>query len=54
MPRIVTHYINPPIPMRQFDWCAYVDGDEESQRYGYGRTEAEAINDLVNTYLQQE
>lgn len=28
------------------DWCAYYDGHEEEGNYGYGRTEAEAIEDL--------
>jgi hypothetical protein len=54
MPKIVTINCYPPIPCRQFDWCAYVDGDEESGQYGYGRSESEAIADLVNNYLQQE
>jgi hypothetical protein len=37
----------PPIPLRQFDWCAYVDGQEESGRYGWGFTRPEAIADLM-------
>ena len=45
---IQTHCIYPPIPIRQFDWCAY--RDPERRPYGYGATEAEAIADL----LQQE
>lgn len=53
-PRIRTRNICPPIPLRQFDWCAWIDGEEERQEYGYGRTEAEAISDLVNNYLTQE
>lgn len=45
--KIVTSYnINPPIPTRQFDWCAYYDGEEEAGGYGYGATEAEAIADF--------
>lgn len=54
MPKIVTTFVNPPIPTRQFDWRAHLDGEEECQRYGYGRTEAEAVTDLVNNYLQAE
>jgi hypothetical protein len=38
--------ICPPIPMRQFDYQAYYDGQEEFGPYGYGSTEQEAINDL--------
>ena len=54
MPDIVTRNIYPPIPCRQFDWCAHLDGEEENGRCGYGPTEAEAIADLVNNYLQQD
>lgn len=46
-PRIITHHEFPPIPLRQFDWCAYRDGDEESGRYGWGPTEQAAIDDLL-------
>lgn len=45
MEPIETSYIFPPIPMREFDWCAY--RDPERVPYGYGRTEAEAIADLL-------
>jgi hypothetical protein len=46
MPKIVTSYICPPIPIRCFDWCAHYDGEEEAGNYGYGATEAEAILDF--------
>lgn len=45
--RIVTVHEYPPIPIRSFDWRAYRDGDEEAGNYGYGRTEQEAIEDLL-------
>jgi hypothetical protein len=45
--RIVTSYVFPPIPDRRFDWCAYREGREEAGGYGYGRTEQEAIDDLL-------
>lgn len=48
--KIITDCIYPPIPIRTMDWCAYYDGQEELGHYGYGRTEAEAIADLVNNY----
>ncbi len=54
MPKIVTRYIYPPIPTREFDWCAFVEGDEELNQYGYGRTEEAAVTDLVNNFLQAE
>lgn len=45
--KIVTSYVNPPIPTRQFDWCAHFEGEEEAGGYGYGATEAEAIQDFI-------
>jgi len=42
---IHTHHIFPPIPIRDFDWCAY--RDPEVTPYGYGRTEEAAIADLL-------
>lgn len=44
--RILTAHINPPIPVRQFDWAAWLDGDEEAGPTGTGATEADAIRDL--------
>jgi len=46
--RIVTEHLYPPIPVRTMDWCAFFDGEEELGRYGYGRTEAEAVADLLD------
>ena len=46
--RIVTHFIYPPIPNRNFDWCAYRDGEEEAGNYGSGPTEAAAVQDLLD------
>jgi len=43
---MITSFVYPPIPIRQFDWCAYLDDDVESGPYGWGATEAEAILDL--------
>lgn len=49
MNKIVTHHIFPPIPMMgQFDWVAYYDGEEERGNYGYGRTQKDAICDLLD------
>lgn len=44
---IVTDYVCPPIPMRDCDWCAFYDGEEERGNYGWGRTEQLAIEDLL-------
>jgi len=46
MPKVVTHYICPPIPFRDFDWVAYFDGQEESGICGHGKTEIDALDDL--------
>jgi hypothetical protein len=43
--RVRTSYINPPIPIRCFDWVAWIDGEEEGHR-GHGKTEQEAIDEL--------
>lgn len=49
-PKIITTNVYPPIPIRSFDWCAYYDGDEERGEYGYGKTEQEAIAELLDLY----
>jgi len=44
---IITVYCHPPIPVRDYDWCSYRDGDQETAgRYGWGKTEHEAIDDM--------
>lgn len=44
--KIITDFVYPPIPIRNFDWVAYRDGDEEGPQ-GHGATEAEAIAELM-------
>ena len=45
-------HVYPPIPTRQFDWCAAFDGDEPNDDgqmlAGYGATKAEALSDLLD------
>lgn len=41
-----TTHVYPPIPIRDFDWSATLDGYEPGEPIGWGRTEAEAIADL--------
>jgi hypothetical protein len=44
---MITKFDPPPIPFRNCDWCAYLEDDvENSNRYGWGKTEAEAILNL--------
>lgn len=45
--RICTDHVYPPIPTRNCDWCAYYDGEEELEHYGWGNTEDNAILDLA-------
>lgn len=54
MKQIVTSNIYPPIPIRDYDWSAHFEGEEERGRYGYGRTEAEAKQDLLDNYGDEE
>ena len=44
--RIRTEYWPKPIPTSNFDWSAVTDDYDIGHPIGYGRTEAEAINDL--------
>lgn len=49
-PKVITSHVFPPIPDRQFDYCACYDGDDEAGPRGWGRTEQEAIKDLLETF----
>lgn len=53
---IHVHYEHPPIPIRTCDWVATLDSydgapDAGSQYMGFGRTEEEAVADLVQQVL---
>jgi len=51
---IRTHIVYPPIPIRNFDWAAYFEDDEPTDNgymhQGFGSTEQEAIDDLLESY----
>jgi hypothetical protein len=57
--KLNTHYWAKPIPDRSYDWSATYDdydGAEDSSNrnmIGYGKTEAEAIADLVRLYDEE-
>lgn len=51
--KLVTIFQCPPIPVRGLDWVAYVDGDEETGKYGYGPTEEAAIADWVDSHGEE-
>ena len=44
---VVTRYIYPPIPIREFDWVALREDHDEFGPFGWGKTEQEAIEDLL-------
>lgn len=54
VPKIVTTFEYPPIPWRGFDWRAFLDGDEENNRCGWGATEQEAIKNFKELYAGYE
>lgn len=54
-PLIKTRFVLPPIPLRQFDWCAWYDDEgEETGHYGYGMTEGNAVADLLANWPRDE
>lgn len=51
---IITH-IFPPIPCRQFDWCAHYQGEEGAvMDVGWGATREEAAGDLMENFPRDE
>lgn len=51
--KIETSFVYPPIPIRQFDWSAidadtYDGADDSNCPIGYGATEQEAIDNLLD------
>lgn len=49
MSKIITNFVDPPIPIRQFDWSAVRACYDEGDPVGRGATEAEAIADLLES-----
>jgi hypothetical protein len=48
---ILTSFVYPPIPVRDYDWLAWYAGEEDYDMHsGSGRTEQEAIDDLIENY----
>lgn len=51
LPKIVVEHVWPPIPDRRFDFMAFYHGeDDEMFDKGWGRTEPEAVVDLLENY----
>ena len=44
--KITTEHVYPPIPIRDFDWCAYEGDYDLGAIVGWGPTEEAAIADL--------
>jgi hypothetical protein len=51
---IITQYVYPPIPIREFDWSATLDNYEPGAPIGWGKTEEEAIADLKSLLEDEE
>ena len=47
MDKIITSYDYPPISIRDYDWSAIREDYEPGDLIGTGRTEQDAIDDLV-------
>jgi len=45
--KIITEYDVKPIPIRSYDWSATREDWDEGEPIGYGVSEEEAINDLI-------
>jgi|15BtaG_2_1085339.scaffolds.fasta_scaffold00363_6 hypothetical protein len=54
MNKIETYYEYPPISDRNYDWSAIWDNYDEGDYIGYGRTEHDAIADLLQYELDNE
>ena len=51
---IIVEFMYPPIPIRQFDYCAYFRGDSEEGPIGFGETKEDAIIALKDQMEGQE
>jgi hypothetical protein len=51
---LVTSNIHPPIPLRDYDWCAFRQGYEPGDTIGYGETEEAAINDFYEKAIGEK
>lgn len=51
---IQTTFVYPPIPIRTSDWQAVRAGYEPGDLVGWGRTEAEAVADLLEQEAERD
>ena len=52
--KITVEHVYPPIPVRDYDWCAYEGDYDLGQRVGYGATREAAIADLMVQIEEEE
>ena len=52
--KVLTQYNPPPIPTRRFDWVACLDSYDEGDPIGWGRTEDDAIEDLLTQVKEND
>jgi len=45
--KIITRHEYPPIPIRDYDWSAIRESYEPGDPIGHGKTEQDAIEDLL-------
>ena len=50
--KIITEFVYPPIPLRDWDWSATLDGYEPGDPIGRGPSEAAAIADLQEQIME--
>lgn len=53
-PKIITEFVHPPIPIRSHDWAARRENSDEGDPIGWGATEQDAIDDLMNLEMERE
>lgn len=53
--KIHTEFVYPPIPLRQFDWCAYDEDtyDGPGSVIGHGRTREAAIENFKDEWEER-
>jgi hypothetical protein len=51
---ICVEFAFPPIPVRSFDWAAWIDGTEERGPIGRGATREAAVDDLLEQLEEEE
>lgn len=47
---IIVSEVRPPLPTKDFDYCAFLAGEEEKLQYGWGSTPELAVADLKQSF----